>query len=167
MHAVDPAAYRVFYSSYKAYEITGPGVPVLLTVSAALSLALVVFLVVLWSRIARLGRDLSTDALVWASMASTLGFLCASKVLSPQYLLWVLPMAVAGLTVVSPTRRALLRLTVGLVVAAALSHAIFPSLYSAARAAPGRHAARGDGARGPQRAAGGAPGAVVRDGRCG
>lgn len=130
VHALDPAAYRVFYSSYKAYEITGPGVPVLLTVSAALSLALVVFLVVLWSRIARLGRDLSTDALVWASIASTLGFLCASKVLSPQYLLWVLPMAVAGLAVVSPTRRTLLRLTVGLVVAAALSHAIFPSLYT-------------------------------------
>ncbi len=130
VHALDPAAYRVFYSSFKAYEITGPGVPVLLTVSSALSLALVVFLVVLWSRIARLGRELSTDALVWASIASTLGFLCASKVLSPQYLLWVLPMAVAGLAVVSPTRRTLLRLTVGLVVAAALSHAIFPSLYT-------------------------------------
>jgi hypothetical protein len=130
VHAFDPAAYRIFYSSFKAYEITGPGVPVLLTVSSALSLALVAFLVVLWSRIARLGRDLSPDALVWASVASTLGFLCASKVLSPQYLLWVLPMAVAGLAVVSRTRRTLLRFTVGLVVAAALSHAIFPWLYN-------------------------------------
>jgi hypothetical protein len=130
VHAVDSAAYRIFYSSYKAYEITGPGVPLLLTVSSALSLALVAFLVLLWSRIALLGRDLSTDALVWASVASTLGFLCASKVLSPQYLLWVLPMAVAGLTVVTRTRPALLRLTVGLIVAAALSHAIFPGLYS-------------------------------------
>ncbi len=138
VHAVDPAAYRVFYSSYKAYEITGPGVPVLLTVSAALSLALVVFLVVLWSRIARLGRDLSTDALVWASMASTLGFLCASKVLSPQYLLWVLPMAVAGLAVVTRTRPALLRLTVGLIVAAALVARDLPGALRAARAAPRR-----------------------------
>jgi hypothetical protein len=130
VNAFDPAAYRIFYSSFKAYEITGPGVPVLLTVSSALSVALVAFLVLLWSRIARLGRELSPDALVWASVASTLGFLCASKVLSPQYLLWVLPMAVAGLTVVSGTRRALGRFTVALIVAAALSHAIFPTLYS-------------------------------------
>ena len=72
----------------------------------------------------------SVDTLVWASLAAISAFLCTSRVLSPQYLLWLLPTAIAGLAVVGPTRRSLARWTGALVAAALLSHALYPWLYA-------------------------------------
>ncbi|QWZ06380.1 DUF2029 domain-containing protein [Nocardioides panacis] len=128
---LDPASYQVRFSPSKSYEITGPGVPALLGLSTILTVGLLVFLAVLWTRLARTGRAGSIDALVWASLAATAGFLCTSKVLSPQYLLWLLPTAIAGLAVVGPTRRALARWTGALIMVALLSHGLYPWLYAA------------------------------------
>ena len=49
------------------------------------------------------------------------------KVLSPQYLLWLLPAAAAGLAVADS--RLLRRWTAGLLLAAGLTQVVFPAYY--------------------------------------
>ena len=127
--ALGVAGYHVSFSRHMAYEITGPGTPVMTSVTTLATVALVAFLAVLWRRLLRAGGRIDGDALVWTCLAVTIGFLCSGKVLSPQYFLWLLPMAAAGLAVVTRTGAHLLRWTGGLLVATLLSHAVFPWLY--------------------------------------
>jgi hypothetical protein len=128
--AADPDGYKIFYSSFKAYEITGSGVSTMLGLSTVLTLCFAGIVLTVWVRCLRLGHSLSPDAFVWTSLCMTLGFMCVSKVLSPQYLLWLLPAACAGLAVVRTSYRKLLVWACGLGVAATLSHLIFPTLYT-------------------------------------
>jgi len=127
--ALDLAGYDVSFSRHMAYEITGPGTSVMTSVTTVATIALVVFLAVLWRRLLRAGGRVDGDALVWTCLAVTIGFMCSGKVLSPQYFLWLLPMAAAGLAVLTRTSAPLLRWTGGLLVATLLSHAVFPWLY--------------------------------------
>jgi len=129
--ALDPGELEVAYSGYNAFEISGTGVPLLLAASNLLSLLLVVGLAVLWVRAWRRGSTLSPDAVVWLALTAIGGFMVSSKVLSPQYLMWLLPAAAAGLAVVE-TRRGLRRLrrwAVVLLVATGTTHLVFPVFY--------------------------------------
>jgi len=131
LRAVDPASYQVVYA-HKAYEVLGPDVPALLVATTVLTVTAVLGLTVVWWRLLRGGRYVDGDAVVWVSLAAVLALVCTSRVLSPQYLMWVLPAAAAGLVVVSTAGAPrLLRWTCGLVVATALSHAVYPWLYPA------------------------------------
>jgi hypothetical protein len=129
-HWASPSDYDVFYSAYKAYEISGPGEHFMLAVSSLLLVAYVVVVGACWWRVARMGRALTPDALVWSTLTLTLGFLCVSKVLSPQYLLWLTPTACVGLAVVTRVRP-MLRWVGILAVAVGLSHLLYPALYTA------------------------------------
>lgn len=130
--AVDPTGHTVSYSAFNAFEISGPGVPVLLATTTALGALLVAGLVLLWALAWRRGDSLTPDAIVWLCLASVSGFLVSSKVLSPQYLLWLLPLAAAGLAVADSSRgvRRLRRWSGVLLVTALATQLVFPVLYA-------------------------------------
>ncbi|XBB68529.1 hypothetical protein ABFU82_04240 [Nocardioides sp. WV_118_6] len=129
--AFSPHQYDVFYAPSKAWEVRGPGALLTAsTVATALLLAVLVALWVLaWVRLPDPRTGLT--AVVWLTLAAVLAFIAGGKVLSPQYLLWVLPPACAGLALVDAAdRRRLGRWTAVLLVTTALTHLIYPVGYN-------------------------------------
>lgn len=133
--ALGPEPWSSAYTQHNAWEIFGPGVWLLLQISRAATIGLAVLLGLLFLRAWRRLHDPedpgATDAVVWICLTAVSGFVVTSKVFSPQYLLWLLPAAAAGLLVVreAATWRRLLRWAAALLLAAALTHPFFPLWY--------------------------------------
>ena len=125
----DPSRWQVGYARSKSYEVVGPAVQALLSVSTLLSVLLLAGVAVLSWRALRRGSVLTPEGLVWLALAAVTGFMVVSKVLSPQYLLWLLPMVCVGLLLAPGP--ALRRWATGLLVVAALTHLVYPIGYSA------------------------------------
>ena len=129
--ALNPAEHQVYFSQYNAFEIEGPGVPALMVASTVLSVLGGLALVVLWSKAWRNGTTLTPDAVAWTCLAAVMVFTVTSKVLSPQYLLWLLPAAAAAIAIVDTDRgrRRLTRWAAVLLLATALTQVVFPIAY--------------------------------------
>ena len=129
--ALDPARYQVHFSPYNAFEIDGPAVPALLVASTVLTVIGGLTLVALWVQAWRNGTRLTPDAVVWTCLAAVTMFIVTSKVLSPQYLLWLIPATAAAIAVAESDRgrHQLTRWAVVLLVATALTQAVFPIGY--------------------------------------
>ena len=127
-----PGDHEIFYASSKAWEVRGPGVDAMLTASTVASVVLLGVLVVLWA-LAWLrvpGPETGLPAVVWLTLAAILAFVIGGKVLSPQYLLWVLPPACAGLALLDGAdRRRLGRWTAVLMATAVATQLIYPLGY--------------------------------------
>jgi Glycosyltransferase family 87 len=108
-------------SAFGSQFISAPGAPVLAGLSGLLAagLLLLVYFVV-WRRREALRSDPLSIPL--ASLATLLGFLVASKVLSPQYLTWLLP----GVALLGGRRKGLAGLLMLVFLATQVE---FPSLY--------------------------------------
>jgi hypothetical protein len=131
--ALDADGLGTHSSQFRAWQVSGPGVPVLLGAATLSCLVLTAALAGLWWRILRQGDAVPFERVVWTALAAVVGFLVFGKVLSPQYLLWPLPIAVAGLARARGTSRALLPWTVVLLVAMGLTHLIYPTTYAGLR----------------------------------
>ncbi|GAA4095443.1 glycosyltransferase 87 family protein [Nocardioides kongjuensis] len=132
--AVAPGDAAISFAPSLAWEIDGPWTEALLRVSTVVTVLLAAVLVALWglawTRIpdARAGLP----AAVWLTVGALSAFVVSGKVLSPQYLLWLLPVACAGLALLDGAdRRRLARWTIVLLVAALLSHVLYPHAYRA------------------------------------
>lgn len=128
--ALAPDTWTVGYAPSRSFEVDGPAVPALLAVSTLATVLYVVAVAVSWWQLARLGRrgaDLDAACTVWLALAAVTGFVVVGKVFSPQYLLWVVPVAVAGLAVADTA--ALRTWTVLALVACGLTHVVFPLHY--------------------------------------
>ena len=101
---IHPHWWRAFYSVHHAYEVVGPGTHLLLQVSTGLTVLLALLLLGTWVVLFVRRRPLPAAGLVWLTLAAVTGFV-ATKVFSPQYMLWVLPPAAAGLVVLGKSRR--------------------------------------------------------------
>lgn len=115
---------------FHSWEVLGPWVHALLTASSVSLLVLAVALTALWWRLLRRPGPLSGERVVWFALAGVCGFLAVGKVLSPQYLIWLLAIAAAGLAVTGAGSQRLVRWTTVLLVAAGLTQLIFPISYA-------------------------------------
>lgn len=102
---------------YGAYQVHGPGVSAVVTATTIASgLVVLALLALAWRRPGNIGLGL----------AGLLAVLLTARVLSPQYLVWVL--GVAAFTLTNPASRQ--RLTAGLLIAAcALTQWLYPIWY--------------------------------------
>jgi hypothetical protein len=124
------SSHQVVYSDFNAFEISGPGVGALMAAASVLTFVLLLGVAGLWLAAWRRGSRLTPEAVAWLSLAAVASFLVSSKVLSPQYLLWLLPMAAAALAAAGVRRgTGLWWWTGGLLVAAGLTQLVFPVLY--------------------------------------
>ena len=120
-------------SPFQAYEIFGPGVSLLLTLSTVATLLGVVAIVALSIRGFRAkSPDQVAVGLVVLSIVAIM--IVTNKTLSPQYLLWLGgPMAALLLLkrdeVTEPERRTIRRLALQLLALALLTQLVYPVLY--------------------------------------
>lgn len=129
--AIDPGTYVVFKSRFHAYEVLGPGVHALSVLTDLATATGFLLVAALFGLAWRRRTTLSWDALVWLALSAVLVPVVASKVLSPQYLLWILPVAAAaGALIRDPEESRRLRLWCWvLLVATACTHVVFPMSY--------------------------------------
>ena len=129
----DPHRWTVGYSRFQAYEIFGPGVSALLTLSTVMTGTGLVVIGVLFVRAFRhpAPGPIALGLLVLATVAV---MTISNKTLSPQYLLWMGGPAAALLLVRSTEgpdeRRVVARLAGQLLVLALLTHLVYPLLYN-------------------------------------
>ena len=102
-----------------------------ITCSTLATLAVVVFLGVTWVRGLGLRGNISADSMLWLCLAGITGFMCTSKVLSPQYVVWLLPVVAAGLGIATKARAELNCWATGLLVVTVGTHLVYPWLYTA------------------------------------
>ncbi|MEI7054409.1 hypothetical protein WBG06_01215 [Nocardioides sp. CCNWLW239] len=122
----------VDYTEWKAYDISGPSVEGLLLAATIASVVagtiFIVWWVLAWRRLRGGGR--TEETIVWLVLATVSGFLVTNKVLSPQYMLWLLPAASAGMVLLHGRARTRLGVwSVVLVAVTLLTHEIFPRMY--------------------------------------
>jgi hypothetical protein len=122
-------AARVVVPPGGSLELTAGGVTLLVRLGPLIVLALlaVVYLPI-WR--ARLALRQEPETIVLAALAALLAVLCGNKVLSPQHLLWVLPLVALCLVARSPAQRVV---GVLMLVAAGLTQVEFPAHYEALR----------------------------------
>ncbi len=137
----------VFFSQYKAYEVSGPGVAGWIQVSDLLLVVMIVATVALGWLIGLRGVGLrghrwaapgekDLGAIDWAIQLSLLAIICgvivANKTLSPQYLMWLFP----SLAIITARargerqRRVVRRILAFAATSLALTPWVFPLGYS-------------------------------------
>jgi hypothetical protein len=136
--ALVPARYAVVYSEHHAFEVEGPGTGVALVLGGVASWLALVALVVLLVRMWRCGHSLAVPAVTWASLSAVSVLIVTGKVLSPQYLLWLLPLC--AVAVALAPGRPVRTWAVALLVAAAATQVVFPERYADLTATEPTHA---------------------------
>jgi hypothetical protein len=125
--AVSEQPWQIFFSDYLALEIGGPGDGLVRALSAAAT-AVVVGLVA-WTavRLWRRPAGASATDVAWAVLSASALLVVANKVFSPQYLIWLVPVAAALIAL--DRSAAALRCAAALLVAGVLGQLIYPVLY--------------------------------------
>ena len=128
--AINPSAYAVEFAASKSWEISGPGVDMAQTLGSLLVMLAAIGTVTLIGALVALrlrGHAIEIEAVVWVSLTIVLSMMVTSRVLSPQYVLWLLAPTAAGLALAP--RGSLRRFAVGVAATSALTHLLYPALY--------------------------------------
>ena len=138
---VRPAVWIVDYSKFQAWEIIGPGVSTLLRLSNLATVAGLIVILALYARAYR-NPEPTPVAIGLVVLATVAILMISNKTLSPQYLLWLGgPMAALLIlhnTATERERSTLRRVTIQLLLLAALTQLIYPLLYDGLLGREGR-----------------------------
>lgn len=96
---VTHGVWRTRKTRFHDREVVGPGVHSLLVASKVSTVVVLLALAVLWWVMLRSRDRLDAPPVVWAVLAGISGLVVAGRVLSPQYMVWLLTAAAAGLAV--------------------------------------------------------------------
>lgn len=121
--------WTVHISQYKAFEIFGAGVKLMIAVTTVLTVLGGLLLIMLWWRTLRLHTP-SAETLGWLFLATALIVTVTNKTLSPQYLLW-LGGPIAALAVRAPHNQAVRTFARVLLVTAVATQLTYPIGYDA------------------------------------
>lgn len=121
--------WQITFSRFITSEISGPGDRVMLALVTVATVAALGLMVWLWWRGMRVGRRITPTTIGWLMLASTALFIVTNKVFSPQYLLWLTPVAVATVACSSRGDVGARRFTVLLVLVGLVTQVIYPNTY--------------------------------------
>jgi len=123
----DSSRWDVHLSQYKAFEVFGPGVKAMESLSTLLTVLGFLLLVAMWWRAIRMPVA-SAETLGWMFLSTTLIVTVTNKTLSPQYLLW-LGGPIAALAVRAPASASVRAFGRALLVTALLTQLEYPVFY--------------------------------------
>lgn len=124
---LDDHKWTLAISRYKAWEIFGPGVSVLVKVSTVATVLGGILLITLWWRAHKLAAP-SAETLGWVFLSTALVVTVTNKTLSPQYLLW-LGGPIAALAVRAPGSPAVRKFARVLLITAIATQLVYPIGY--------------------------------------
>lgn len=125
----DSDRWQVTIGRFLSAQVSGPGESALLAVSTVATACGLVLVGLLCLRGWRRGGQLPPVAVAWLCLTAVTVLVVTNKVFSPQYLLWLLPIVVAGLVLQSDDP-ALRRVAWLLVVAGMITQFVYPVGYS-------------------------------------
>ncbi len=121
------APWTVGFSDFVCSQVSGPGDTVMLALSSAVGVAVVVLAGLLTWRIWRRTGTVAPAVVGWSSLAVTTAFVVTNKVFSPQYMLWLLPLAAVLVALDdSPVTR---RVATSMLVVGVLGQVVYPGVY--------------------------------------
>jgi len=129
MWSVFRAPWLVEFSSFVSQQVYGPGGHLMLQLSTLATGLALLWMALMWLRLWRAGRIITAETVGWLMLASTGLLILTNKVFSPQYLLWLSPVAIAMVALAPRRDTGVRRFTVLLLLVGVLTQLIYPILY--------------------------------------
>jgi len=121
--------WSVRYTEFAAFEIHGPGDHVMIVLATGASVAAAAFMAVMWLRAWRRGSTAGAMSVGWLMLTAAGLLILTNKVLSPQYLLWLSPIAIAMVAIAPQRDTGVRRVTVLILAVGVLTQVVYPLLY--------------------------------------
>ncbi len=119
----------VDFTRFITSEIAGPGDRFLITLATLATAASLLAMAALWFRAWKRGATISAETVGWIMLTTTGLLILTNKVFSPQYLLWLSPIAIAMVAVAPRGDTGVRRFVVLLLSVGVLTQVIYPILY--------------------------------------
>ncbi len=121
--------WTVDFSRFITSQVSGPGDRLLINLATLATVAALVVMAALWLRAWRRGATISAETVGWIMLTTTGLLILTNKVFSPQYLLWLSPVAIAMVAVAPRADTGVRRFVVLLLSVGILTQLIYPILY--------------------------------------
>jgi hypothetical protein len=121
--------WTVEFSRFITSQVSGPGEQLLIGLATLATAAALVLMAALWLRAWRRGSLIGAETVGWIMLTTTGLLILTNKVFSPQYLLWLSPVAIAMVAVAPRADTGVRRFVVLLLSVGILTQLIYPILY--------------------------------------
>jgi len=119
----------VDFTKFITSEVWGPGDRFMITLATIATVASLIGMALLWLRAWKRGATISAETVGWIFLTTTGLLILTNKVFSPQYLLWLSPVAIAMVAVAPRGDTGVRRFVVLLLTVGILTQVIYPILY--------------------------------------
>ena len=123
------APWLVEFSSFVSQQVYGPGGHLMLQAATVATGLALLWMAVMWLRMWLAGDRITAETVGWMMLASTGLLILTNKVFSPQYLLWLSPVAIAMVALAPRRDTGVRRFTVLLLLVGVLTQLIYPITY--------------------------------------